>query len=68
MRYIDILAKLLDMFPVYVDNISSWSPAGDNRIRVETKDMRAFEFTYFGDSYWMLCTAGYGHTRGERSH
>lgn len=59
MRHIDILAKFLDMFPMYMNNVSNWAPAGNHCIRVETKDLKAFEFAYFGDAYWKLCTAGF---------
>ena len=58
-RHIDILAKFLDMFPDYVNKVSSWSPAGNQCIRIEMKNFMVVEFSYFGDDYWKLCTPGF---------
>lgn len=59
MRFIDILAKFLDMFPQYMGRVSSWAPAGNQCIRVMLNDLSSVEFAYFGDCYWKLCTAGF---------
>lgn len=59
MTYFDILAKFLDMFPHYINKVSFWRPAGNHRIRVESKDFGCVEFTYFGDAHWKLSTPGF---------
>lgn len=59
MRYIDILAKFLDMFPQYMNKVSSWAPAGNHCIRVVLTDLSSVEFVYFGDAYWKLSTPGF---------
>lgn len=51
MTYVDILAKFLEIFPMYQKQIRSFSPAGINSISVELEN-RQFIFTYNSDNNW----------------
>ena len=54
MRYIDILAKFLDMFPNYMNKLVMWGPCGTNSIKVNMGDQLELKFTYVDDRNWSL--------------
>lgn len=65
MRYSDILAKFLSMFPSYAERVSHWAPAGRNGIKLRLDDDSGLLFTYTNDRIWNLeSIAGYAVRRG----
>lgn len=52
MTYVDILAKFLEMFPMYQTEINAYIPYGANTIIVEFKDKNTYRFTYYNDNDW----------------
>lgn len=54
MHYSDMLAKFLEMFPHYKEQICQWSPKGRHSIRVKMHSGQSLEFTYFNDNEWSL--------------
>ena len=65
MRYSNILAKFLGMFPNYADRVTHWSPAGRYGIKIKLDDDSGLLFTYTNDKIWTLeSIAGYAVRRG----
>ena len=54
MSYFDILAKFLEMYPQFHNQIHFWAPNGFNSIIVWMKNEQVFDFTYFSDNRWNL--------------
>lgn len=52
MTHVDVLAKFLEIFPMYQSQIRAFAPAGFNAILVELEGMRSFIFTYNSDNDW----------------
>lgn len=54
MKYSNILAKFLIIFPEYQERICQWSPNNDNTINVKTHTGQSLMFTYYNDREWTL--------------
>lgn len=54
MSTIDILAKFLEMYPQFHEQICQYAPAGFNTITVWFKNGQVLDFTYFNDQDWKL--------------
>lgn len=54
MDHFDILAKFLEMYPQFHDQICQYAPNGYCCIAVWFKNGQAFNFTYFSDNQWRL--------------
>lgn len=54
MSYFDILAKFLEMYPQFHEQIHFWRPNGFQSITVWMHNGQVFDFTYFRDNYWNL--------------
>lgn len=52
MTHVDILAKFLEVFPMYQETIRAFTPAGMNTIIVEFNNNQEFKFTYYTDNNW----------------
>jgi hypothetical protein len=52
MTHVDVLAKFLEIFPMYQSTIRAFGPAGFNAIAVELEGGRRFIFTYKSDNDW----------------
>lgn len=60
MRYSEIFTKFLALFPNYADDVTHWSPAGANTIRVRRSDGSGLSFTCTNDRCWTLeCGVSY---------
>lgn len=54
MTTFDILAKFLEMYPQFHEQIYQYAPNGFSGITVWFRDGRVFDFTYFSDQRWTL--------------
>ena len=54
MDHFDILAKFLEMYPQFHDQICQYAPNGYCCIAVWFKNGQSFNFTYFSDNQWNL--------------
>lgn len=54
MRYSDILAKFLELFPTYVDQVTQWAPSGRRGIVMTLKNGVGLSFIYRDDVTWTL--------------
>ena len=54
MSYFDILAKFLELYPQFHEQIHYWSPNGFHRITVWMRNNQIYEFSYFSDNRWTL--------------
>ena len=54
MNHVDILAKFLEMYPQFHEQISHYAPGGFNTIIVWFKNDQVFDFTYHSDQQWNL--------------
>lgn len=54
MSHFDILAKFLEMYPQFHEQICQWKPNGLNTITVWFKNGQDFDFAYFDDTHWTL--------------
>jgi hypothetical protein len=54
MHYVDILAKFLEMFPQYQDQVKTWTPHGRCAIKVELRDRGKLDFTFHSNTDWSL--------------
>lgn len=52
MTHVDVLAKFLEIFPMYQSQIRAFGPAGINTIVVELEGNRNYFFTYNRDNDW----------------
>lgn len=52
MTHVDVLAKFLEIFPMYQSQIRAFGPAGLNAILVELEGKRNYIFTYNSDNDW----------------
>ena len=58
MRHFDILAKFLEMYPQFHEQIQYWAPGGFHSITVWLRNGQAFDFTYFSNNDWDLVRSG----------
>jgi hypothetical protein len=54
MTTFDILAKFLEMYPQFHEQLCQYAPGGFNRIIVWFRNGQIFDFTYFNDQKWSL--------------
>lgn len=54
MSTFDILAKFLEMYPQFHEQICQYAPNGSYCITVWFKNGQTFDFTYFNDNRWNL--------------
>lgn len=54
MSTFDILAKFLEMYPQFHEQICQYAPGGFRRIIVWFRNGQVFDFTYFNDQKWSL--------------
>ena len=54
MSTFDILAKFLEMFPQFHEQICQYAPNGANSITVYFKNSQELDFTYKSDTDWEL--------------
>ena len=54
MTTFDILAKFLEMFTQFHEQICHYAPNGFNTITVWFRNGQVFDFTYFSDQKWHL--------------
>lgn len=52
MTHVDVLAKFLEIFPMYHSKIRAFGPASINSIVVVLDDNRNYIFTYRSDNDW----------------
>jgi hypothetical protein len=52
MTTFDILAKFLEMYPQFHEQICQYAPNGFSSIIVWFKNGQTFDFTYFTDNTW----------------
>ena len=52
MNTFDILAKFLEMYPQFHEQICQYAPNGSYGIIVWFKNGQTFDFTYFSDTNW----------------
>ena len=54
MTTFDILAKFLEMYPQFHEQICQYMPSGFNKIVVWFRNGQVFDFTYYNDQRWQL--------------
>ena len=54
MSYFDILAKFLEMYPQFHEQICRYAPNGNNCITVWLSNGKVFDFVYISDNRWSL--------------
>lgn len=54
MTTFDTLAKFLEMFPQFHEQICQYAPNGLNSITVWFKNNQVLDFTYISDNQWRL--------------
>lgn len=54
MSHFNILAKFLEMYPQFHEQICQYAPNGSYCITVWFKNGQTFDFTYFSDQSWSL--------------
>lgn len=52
MDHFDTLAKFLEMYPQFHDQIYQYAPNGSYCITVWFRNGQTFDFTYFSDNNW----------------